>query len=107
MYLFLAVLGLRYCMGFSVFAVSRGYSLVVVLGFSCYRAQTLGGVGFSGFGSQALELRLNSCDERAQLLRGMWDPPGPGIKLVSPTLVGGFFTTEPPGKPSKDAFQYL
>ena len=23
----------------------------------------------------------------------------PGIKLVSPVLPGGFFTTEPPGKP--------
>ena len=30
------------------------------------------------------------------------DPPNPGIKLmslVSPSLAGGFFTTEPPGKP--------
>ena len=30
---------------------------------------------------------------------GMWAPPGPGIELVSPALAGGFFTTEPPGKP--------
>ena len=33
------------------------------------------------------------------------DLPKPGIKLVvvaSPALVGGFFTTEPPGKPSID-----
>ena len=29
----------------------------------------------------------------------MWDPPGPGIELVSPALAGRFFTTEPPGKP--------
>ena len=27
------------------------------------------------------------------------DLPDPGIKPVSPTLAGGFFTTEPPGKP--------
>ena len=30
------------------------------------------------------------------------DPPGPEIKPVSPVslaLAGGFFTTEPPGKP--------
>ena len=26
----------------------------------------------------------------------MWDLPGPGIKPVSPTAAGGFFTTEPP-----------
>ena len=29
----------------------------------------------------------------------MWDLPGPGIELTSPALAGGFFTTEPPGKP--------
>ena len=27
------------------------------------------------------------------------DLPDPGIKPVSPALVGGYFTTEPPGKP--------
>ena len=27
------------------------------------------------------------------------DLPDPGIKLASPALAGGFFTTEPPGKP--------
>ena len=29
----------------------------------------------------------------------MWDLPRPEIKLVSPALAGGFFTTEPVGKP--------
>ena len=29
------------------------------------------------------------------------DLPNPGIEPVSPTLVGGFFTTEPPRKPQK------
>ena len=28
-----------------------------------------------------------------------WDLPNPGIKPMSPTLAGGFFTTKPPGKP--------
>ena len=27
------------------------------------------------------------------------DLPGPGVKPVPPALRGGFFTTEPPGKP--------
>ena len=27
------------------------------------------------------------------------DLPHPGIKFISPALAGGFFTTEPPGKP--------
>ena len=31
----------------------------------------------------------------------MWDLPGPGIKPVSSEPAGGFFTTEPPGKPLK------
>ena len=29
------------------------------------------------------------------------DLPDPGIEPVSPALAGGFFTTEPPGKPTK------
>ena len=28
------------------------------------------------------------------------DLPEPGIELVSPALAGGFFITEPPGKPN-------
>ena len=28
----------------------------------------------------------------------MWDLPGSGIELMSPSLAGRFFTTEPPGK---------
>ena len=32
------------------------------------------------------------------MLRGMWDPPGPGLEPVSPELAGGFLTTAPPGK---------
>ena len=35
----------------------------------------------------------------AQLLPGLWDLPGSGIKPVSPTLAGRFFTSESPGKP--------
>jgi len=35
----------------------------------------------------------------AQLLCSMWDVRRPGTKPVSPALAGGFFTTDPPGKP--------
>ena len=28
----------------------------------------------------------------------MWNPPGQGIKPISPALAGGFFTSELPGK---------
>ena len=43
--------------------------------------------------------RLSSCGSWAQLLRGMWDLPGPGIEPVFPALAGRFSTTAPPGKP--------
>ena len=50
-------------------------------------------------GARALEHRLSSRGAQAQSLRGMWDPPGPGLKPVSPALAGGFLSTAPPGKP--------
>ena len=43
--------------------------------------------------------RLSNCGSRAQLLRGMWDPPRPGLEPMSPALAGRFSTTAPPGKP--------
>ena len=44
--------------------------------------------------------RLSNRGSRAQPLRGMWDPPRPGLEPVSPALAGRFSTTAPPGKPS-------
>ena len=43
--------------------------------------------------------RLSSCGSRAQLFRGMWDLPRPGLEPVFPALAGRFSTTAPPGKP--------
>ena len=43
--------------------------------------------------------RLSSCGSRAQLLRGMGDPPRPGLEPVSPALAGRLSTAAPPGKP--------
>ena len=54
--------------------------------------------GLSSCGSQALECRLSSCGTWAQLLRGMWDLPQPGIEPMSLELAGRFLTTVPPGK---------
>ena len=48
--------------------------------------------------------RLSSCGSRAQLLRGMWNLPRPGLEPVSPALAGGFLTTAPPGKPPPHYF---
>ena len=61
-------------------------------------------LGLSSCGSQAPERRLSSRGARAQSLRGMWDPPGPGLEPASPALAGGFPTTAPPGKPFTQIF---
>ena len=55
--------------------------------------------GFSNCGTRALERRLSSYGAWAQLLHGMWDLPGPGLKPLSPALAGRFLTTAPPEKP--------
>ena len=43
--------------------------------------------------------RLSNCGSRAQLLRGMWDLPRPGLEPVSPASAGRLSTTAPPEKP--------
>ena len=48
--------------------------------------------------------RLSSCGSQAQLLRGIWDPPRPGLEPVSPALAGRLSTTAPPGKPYTSIF---
>ena len=48
--------------------------------------------------------RLSNCGSRAQLLRGMWDLPRPGLKPVAPALAGRFSTTAPPVKSRKIFF---
>ena len=69
-------------------------------------AQASAGVacGRSSCGPWALEHRLNSCGTQAWLLRGRWDLLGWQREPVSSALSGGFFTTEPPGKPPSIPF---
>ena len=43
--------------------------------------------------------RLSNCGSRAQSLRGIWDPPRPGLEPASPASAGRLSTTTPPGKP--------
>ena len=94
------MIGLHYCAGFlsSCSVMASHFS-----GFSCCGAwaSVVMACGFSSCGSQALEAKVNSCGAWAKLLWGMWDLPRPGIEPVSPALAGGFFTTEPPGKPAR------
>ena len=96
-YLFMAVLGLRFCArAFSscgkwgpLFIAMRGPLTVAASLIAEHKLQTR---------------RLSNCGSRAQLLRGMWDLPRPGLEPVSPALVGGFSTTAPPGKLYKIVF---
>ena len=50
--------------------------------------------------------RLSNCGSRAQPLRGIWDPPRPGLEPVSPALAGRFSTTAPSGKPSSSFYSF-
>ena len=62
---------------------------------SSTRASVVEARGLQGVGSVVVLHKLR-CPH------GMWNHPGPGIKLESPALAGRFFTTEPPRKPVFD-----
>ena len=91
------MLGLRFCArAFSscgkwgpLFIVVRGPLIIAASLVAEHRLQT----------RRLQKRRLSSCGSRAQLLRGMWDLPGPGLEPVSPASAGRFSTTAPPGKP--------
>ena len=93
-YLFMAVLGLRFCArAFSscgkqrpLFIAVHGPLTIAASLVAEHRLQTR---------------RLSNCGSRAQLLRGMWDLPRPGLEPVYPALAGRFLTSAPPGKPSR------
>ena len=74
----------------------RGLLTVVA---SLFAEHGLQAPGFRSCGAQAPERRPSICGTQAQLLRGMWDPPGPGLEPVCPALASRFSTTAPPGKP--------
>ena len=86
-------------------AVSGGHSSPRCAGLSLLWPLPLRSTGFSSCGLRALERRLSSCGAWAQLLRGMWDPPGPGPEPMTPALAAGFSTTAPPGKPRENNFK--
>ena len=92
-YLFLAVLGLRFCArAFLSSCGKRGPLFIAVHGPLTITASLVA--------EHRLQTRrLSSCGARAQLLRGMWDLPRPGLEPVSPALAGRFSTTAPPRKP--------
>ena len=92
LFIFLAVLGLRFCARASSSCGKRGPLFITVRGPLTIVASLVA--------EHRLQVRrLSSCGSRAQLLRGMWDLPRPGLEPVSPALAGRFSTTAPPGKP--------
>ena len=91
-FLFLAVLGLRFRVKAFSSCGERGPLFIAVRGPLTIAASVVG--------EHRLQTRrLSSYGSRAQLLRGMWDLPRPGLEPVSPALAGRFSTTAPPGKP--------
>ena len=80
-----------------VFCCACGLSLVVA-GRGCSLLQLLLAVASlvaehrlqSAWASVVAVLRLHRCGVWAQLLPGMWNLPGPGIKPMSPALTSGF-----------------
>ena len=91
--LFMAVLGLRFCARAFSSCGKRGPLFIAVRGPLTIAASLVAE-------HRLLTRRLSSCGSRAQLLRGMWDLPRPGLEPVCPALAGRFSTTAPPGKPS-------
>ena len=88
----MAVLGLRFCAWAFSSCGERGPLFIAVRGPLTVAASLVA--------EHKLQTRrLSSCGSRAQLLRGMWDLPRPGLEPVSPALAGRFSTTAPPGKP--------
>ena len=92
-YLFIfAVLGLRFCVRAFSSCGERGPLFIAVRGPLAIAASLV-------VEHRLQTRRLSSCGSRAQLIRGMWDLPRPGLEPVSPALAGRFSTTAPPGKP--------
>ena len=100
LFLFLAVLGLRFC--------ARAFSSCGKWGPLFIMVHEPLTVAASLVAEHRLQTRrLSSCGSQAQLLRGMWDPPRPGLEPMSPALAGRFSTTAPPGKPQFCVFLYV
>ena len=99
-YLFMAVLGLRFCARAFSSCGKRGPLFIVVRGPLTVAASLVA--------EHRLQThRLSSCGSRAQLLWGMWDLPRPGLEPVATALAGRFSTTAPPGKPQSSMLLIL
>ena len=88
----MAVLGLRFCARAFSSCGKRGPLFIAVHGPLTIAASLVAE-------HRHQTRRLSNCGSRAQLLRGMWDLPRPGLEPVFPALAGRLSTTAPSGKP--------
>ena len=96
----MAVLGLHFCARAFSSCGKRGPLFIAVRGPLTIAASLVA--------EHRLQTRrLSNCGSRAQLLRGMWDLPRPGLEPVSPALAGRLSTTAPPGKPCKSSLFFF
>ena len=95
-YLFLAVLGFRFCARAFSSCGKRGPLFIAVRGPLSWPL-LLWSTGSRRTGSVVVA-HGPSCSA------GMWDLPRPGLEPVSPALAGRFSTTAPPGKPPHICF---
>ena len=73
------MLGLRFCARASSSCGKRGPLFIAVRGPLTITASLVA--------EHRLQTRrLSSCGSRAQSLRGMWDPPRPGLEPMSPSI---------------------
>ena len=79
--------------GLSLVVASGGHSSSRCAGLSLSRPLVLRSAGSRCAGSVVV------AHGPAELVRGMWDLPRPGLEPVSPALAGRLSTTAPPGKP--------
>ena len=91
-YLFMAVLALRFCARALSSCGKRGPLFIAVRGPLTIAASLAAE-------HQLQTRRLSNCGSRAQLLRSMWDLPRPRLEPVSSALAGRLSTTAPPGNP--------
>ena len=88
----MAVLGPRFCARALPSCGKRGPLLIAVHGPLIIAASLVA--------EHRLQTRrLSNCGSRAELLRGMWDLPRPGLEPMSPAPAGRLSTTAPPGNP--------
>ena len=101
----MAELGLHCCVGSSLVVMCglliEVASLAVGHRLSGMWASVVVACGLNSCSYWALEHKFNSCGHGLSCSAAYGNLPGPGIEPMFPAMAGGFFTTEPPGRPQR------